>query len=289
MLEFLLSPKKAEKKFWLMFFVGLLYSSLSVFVTIWLFGSNIDMAKYSGILIVTFTVMFCIPFIYYMFKREEERTIKSEENFRVLKDHSKGILALLALFFGILIGYSLSYALLPSSTFAPQIETFCRINRPNNFEHCINQYGVGVDKVTGQTISGYAGSTDVFLAIFSNNVYVVIFTIIFSLIFGAGAIFVLAWNASVIAAAIGMYANSEIFSILSGLRRYMLHGTIEIAAYFFAALAGGILSIAITKREYSKERFWKIMQDVLNLVVIAIILLVIGSWFEVYITPRFFA
>jgi hypothetical protein len=289
MLEFLMSPKKAEKKFWLMFFVGLLYSVLSVLLTGWLFGNDPDMAKYSGILIVTFTVMFCIPFVYYMFKREEERNIKSSKNVNILKEHSKGILALLALFFGILIGYSVSYMLLPAETFAPQIETFCRINRPSNFEHCVSQYGLRGTDITGDVISGGYASSEMFLAIFSNNVYVVIFTIILSLIFGAGAIFVLAWNASVIAAAIGIYAKSELISIFSGLQRYMFHGVIEIAAYFFAALAGGILSIAITKKEYSKDRFWDIMQDVIHLIMIAIVLLVIGAWVEVYITPMFFS
>jgi uncharacterized membrane protein SpoIIM required for sporulation len=52
------------------------------------------------------------------------------------------------------------------------------------------------------------------------------------LIFGAGAIFILAWNASVIAAAIGIFANSDLSKLPMGVMRYMIHGIPEIGAYF---------------------------------------------------------
>jgi len=65
--------------------------------------------------------------------------------------------------------------------------------------------------------------------------------LIFSLIFGAGAIFVLAWNASVIAAAIGIFTKSELSSLPIALIRYMIHGIPEIASYFIVALAGAEL------------------------------------------------
>jgi len=68
-----------------------------------------------------------------------------------------------------------------------------------------------------------------------------IFTLIFSLIFGAGAIFILAWNASVISAAIGIFTSYNINEIPIGLLRYMIHGFPEITSYFVTALAGGYL------------------------------------------------
>jgi len=283
MLEMILSPRKAERHSWEMFFVGLVYSALAVFLVNWFFGKDVVMAKYMGILIVTFTVMFCIPFIYFLFRVEEKRDLMAEGVFRVFKEHQKGLRALMWLFLGILIGYSIMYSIFPKENFAAQIETYCSINRPNNFDACITQYGVGAGKITGNF-----GSTDRFLAIFSNNIYVLIFTVVFSLIFGAGGIFILAWNASVIAAAIGIYTNSQLNQLPLGLGRYMIHGIPEIAAYFFGALAGGILSIAITKRDYKGDRFWDILQDVLNLVIIAVIILIIAAAVEVYITPKLF-
>jgi len=283
MLEMILSPRKAERHSWEMFFVGLFYSALSVLLVRFFFAKDIVMAKYMGVLIVTFTVMFCIPFLYFLFRIEEKRNLITEGVFRIFKEHQKGLFALMWLFLGILIGYSIMYIGLPKQNFAAQIETYCSINRPNNFDSCIKQYGVENGKTTGFVIG-----IDRFVAIFSNNIYVLIFTVVFSLIFGAGGIFILAWNASVIAAAIGIYTNSNLNQLPLGLGRYMIHGIPEIAAYFFGLLAGGILSMTIIKKDYKNEKFWDIIQDVLNLVITAVIILVIAAIIEVYITPKLF-
>jgi uncharacterized membrane protein SpoIIM required for sporulation len=68
----------------------------------------------------------------------------------------------------------------------------------------------------------------------------------------------------------------------------MIHGIPEIAAYFIVALAGGIISVAVIKHEYGTERFWEVMQDALNLVVAAVIVLIIAAAMEVYLTPLIF-
>jgi len=73
-----------------------------------------------------------------------------------------------------------------------------------------------------------------------------------------------------------------------GIARYMIHGIPEIAAYFIAALAGGIISVAIIRKDLRGERTWKILQDSLILIIIALIILVIGALIEVYITPQLF-
>jgi uncharacterized membrane protein SpoIIM required for sporulation len=113
-------------------------------------------------------------------------------------------------------------------------------------------------------------------------------SMIASLIFGAGAIFILAWNASVIAAAIGIFTRSNITQLPLGLARYLIHGIPEIAAYFMAALAGGIFSTAVTNHDNKRERFLMIVQDSLNLLVIAIVILIIAGLIEVFITPKLF-
>jgi len=117
---------------------------------------------------------------------------------------------------------------------------------------------------------------------------VMIFTIIFSLVFGAGAIFILAWNASVIAAAIGIFSESDLAGLPAGVFRYMIHGFPEIAAYFIGALAGGIISIAVIRHDVRSDKFWTILQDSLNLIILAVIVLFIAALIEVFITPVFF-
>jgi uncharacterized membrane protein SpoIIM required for sporulation len=268
-----------------MFFIGLFYASLSFLLVRGVFAQDFVLAKYSGIFIIMFSVIFSMPFMYYIIKLEEEKNIKIQGFFKLLKEHNKALKAFMWLFFGFIVAFSFWYIVLPSDTsFRAQIETYCMINRPVNFNECVEQYGI---KGTGKT-TGFLTAREKLIAIFTNNIYVLMFTLIFSLIFGAGAIFILAWNASVIAAAIGIFSKAELMSLPLGVARYMIHGIPEIAAYFTGALAGGIISVAIIKHEIKSERFWAILQDSLNLVILAIILLLIAALMEVFITPIIF-
>jgi uncharacterized membrane protein SpoIIM required for sporulation len=285
MLEMLINPRKAEREPWELFFVGLFYASLSILLVNWIFGGDPVLAKYSGILVVTFCVMFTLPFIYYVIKLEEEKNEKIEGFAGLLKEHSKALHAFMWLFLGFVVAFSFWYIVLSSNTsFRAQIETYCAINRPTNFDECVSQYGI---KTAVKTTAFVSAKEKIFM-IFANNVYVLIFTFVFSLIFGAGAIFVLAWNASVIAAAIGIFTKSTLRDLPLGLARYMIHGIPEIGAYFVGALAGGILSVAVIKHEVKTEKFWKILQDALNLIIISVVVLFLASLVEVFITPSLF-
>lgn len=287
MLELLINPRRAEKRPWEMVFVGIFYAALSLIIANLIFGKDPVLSKYMGIFIVMFCVIFSMPFMYYSIKLEERKDLEYDEELTLLKEHGKAILMFLCLFMGYIIAFSAWYVIFPENTnmFRAQIETFCQINQPGNFNECIGLYGLkNTDFITGAVTA-----SDRLFAIFANNIYVLIFTLILSLIFGAGALFILAWNASVIAAAIGIFAKSQISQIPTGIGRYMLfHGWIEIAAYFIAALAGGILSTAIIRHDTKGEKFWSIIQDSINLIVIAIIALFIAAIIEVFIIPRLF-
>jgi uncharacterized membrane protein SpoIIM required for sporulation len=284
MLEMLINPKKAERHPWEMFFVGAFYSSLSVLLVNWIFSKDPVLSKSAGILVVTFTVMFSIPFMYYIIKLEEKRAGKDESSFNVLKEHKRALMAFMWLFMGFVIGYSFWYMVLAdTNSFTSQIETYCLINRPGNIERCAEQYGIKDVQATA-----FATNKERLFLIFTNNLYVLIFTLIFSLLFGAGVIFILAWNASVIAAAMGIFVDSSIKSIPIALFRYMIHGIPEIGSYFVAALAGGIISVAVISHEINTPKFWRILQDTLNLIILAVVVLLISALIEVFITPLFF-
>ncbi len=285
MLELLLNPKKAERKSWEMFFVGLLYASLSILLVNWVFSGDAVLSKYSGILVEKFTVMFSIPFVYYIIKYEEKKDYEIEGSFRLLKEHGKALQAFMWLFLGFIVAFSFWYIVLESTqSFRAQIETYCLINRPANFDQCVQEYGVkGVTKTTA-----FLTAKEKVFMIFANNIYVLIFTLVFSLIFGAGAIFVLAWNASVIAAAVKIFSNSNLANLPLGLARYMIHGIPEIGSYFVGALAGGMVSIAVIRHDFGTEKFWKVLQDSLNLIIVAVIVLFLAALVEVFITPSLF-
>lgn len=287
MLELLINPKRAQGKSWEMFFIGFVYAALSILISTFVFGADPVLTKYQGIFIITFSVIFSLPFIYYTLKIEEKKDLQFDEESKILREHSKAIFSFLWLFLGFMLAFSLGYILIPGgeSLFRAQIETFCQINRPSSFNDCVTQYGLASSvRLTGAATSNIAR----LISIFSNNIYVLIFTIIFSLLFGAGAIFILSWNASVIAAAIGIFVKSNITQLPTGILRYMVHGLPEIGAYFVAALAGGILSVSIIRHDTHSERFWSIVEDALLLIIIAMIILFISAIIEVFITPKLF-
>jgi len=289
MLELLINPRKAEREPWEMFFIGIFYSALSILLVDWIFLKDPVLSKYSSILIITFTVMFSIPFMYYIIKLEEVKDRTQKNTSSIIREHGKALAALIYLFLGFVVGFAVFYIILPNSTtvnFKAQIEQYCAINSAN-IDDCVKNNGL----VTGNFVSnigGYATSSQHFFSILTNNIFVMIFVLIFSLAFGAGAIFILAWNASVIGAAIGIFTNAALNKIHIGLMRYMIHGIPEIASYFVAALAGGILSIAIIKHEFGKEEFVKVLQDAIIMLLIAIIILVFAAFIEVFVTPKFF-
>jgi uncharacterized membrane protein SpoIIM required for sporulation len=283
MLESIINPKRTEKGPIKMFFVGLIYASLSLLLVKWLFSNDTTLYQYAGMLVVTFSVMFSLPFMYFLFKREEEETEQVEGFFGVWKMHSDALYAFMWLFLGFIVAFSLFNNILQDPIlFNAQIETYCAINSPGNVEDCILRNSFG------PTTTGAVTKEMRFLSIISNNIYVMIFTLIFSLIFGAGAIFVLAWNASVIAAAIGIFTGYDWKEIPIGVARYMIHGFPEIAAYFVTALAGGIFGVGIIRNGIKSKIFLRILENTVMLLFIALIFLIIAAVIEVYLTPLFF-
>jgi len=284
MIELIMKPKRAERRPWELFFVGMFWASVSLLLVTWFFSKDSILKEGSGLLVVIFTVISCLPFMYYIIKLEEGKDIEISDSGRLIREHSKAIRALMWLFLGFVVAFSFWYIVMPDSAgqnFNFQIKTFCAINSPQHYSYCLEEHGI-------PSITGAASGTAAFLSIFANNIYVLIFTILFSLAFGAGAIFILVWNASVIAAAIGIFAKGELVGLGLGLLRYMIHGIPEISAYFVGALAGGIVSVAVIRKDLQGEGMWKILQDSLLLIIIAIIILVIAGLMEVYLTPLLF-
>ena len=295
MLEMLVNPKKAERRPWEMFFVGLFYASLSILLVDWIFLRDSVLSGYTSMLIITFSVMFTIPFMYFIIRLEEKKDAAIKREYDLLREHGKAIAALTYLFLGFIVAFAFWFLVMPPATtaenFKSQIAQYCAINMPQQFERCLSQQGISVTGIGGKFLSARIASgtpLNYFTSILINNIYVLIFILIFSFAFGAGAIFILAWNASVIASAIGIFADGSLKQLHIGLMRYLIHGAPELIAYFIAALAGGILSIAVIRHEFGKEKFWRVLQDSIDLIIIALVILVIAALIEVFITPALF-
>ena len=224
-------------------------------------------------------------------KREEFKDLGGGSERFLLREHSRAIEFLVFLFLGILVSFSLWYIFLPPETvqtmFSAQVETINSINA----------------QITGKTITSLFTS-EVFKNILLNNIKVLLFCILFAFFYGAGAIFILTWNASVIAAAVGTYVRNNLaeagsliglpmvwtyFHVFSaGLLRYLTHGAFEIVAYFVGGLAGGIISVAVINHDFRSKRFRNVLFDALTLVLIAFGILFLAALVEVFVTPVLF-
>lgn len=269
--ESLINPKKAERRPYEMLFIGAFYSSLAVLLSIWIFQ------EYSSLVMVFLTVIACIHLIHGVLQLEEEKDIEIEEEKLLIKEHGKALSFFIFMFLGFIIGYLIWFLVLPadigSKLFSVQQATITEINT----------------QISGNVVAGYPILTKIFF----NNIKVLLFCIIFSLFYGSGAIFILSWNASVIAAAIGNFVRLTIgkglfTSIGLALGKYLTHGLLEIAAYFTAGLAGGIISVAIIKHEFGSERFIHVLIDSIDLIIISVVGLAIAAAVEVYVTPVLF-
>ena len=281
-LETILNPITAERKPWEMFFIGIVYSSIAILLSFWIFN------EYTSMVMVFLTTMACVPLLYSTIKLEEKKDIIVNEERTLLKEHSKVISFLLFLFLGFALSFAVWYVFLPAdlaqNTFSVQIKTITNIN----------------SGATGMTFQ----NLNTFTKIFFNNIKVLIFCILFAFIYGAGAIFILTWNASVIGAAIGNFVRigisaeasmlglagtAKYFHIFSlGLLRYTIHGIPEIGAYFIGGLAGSIISVAVIRHDLGTKKYEKILFDSSDLIIISIVILFLAALLEVYVTPLLF-
>jgi len=272
-LESLIFPKKAERKPGELFFLGALYVSVGILLSLWIFKSEASMVM------VLLTVVACIPLLYRTLKREEKKDTFIYEERNLLREHGKALKFLMFLFFGFIVAYSLWFVFLPedlaSNLFRVQVATINQIN----------------SKIIGNTING-----NIILQIFFNNLKVLFFSILFAFFYGAGAIFILTWNASVIGAAIGDFAKNKLVAVSTyflsvpiAIGRYMTHGVFEILAYFVGGLAGGIISVAIINHDINSDKFRIIMRDSLDLIILSVILLILSTLVEVFVTPLIFS
>jgi uncharacterized membrane protein SpoIIM required for sporulation len=281
-LEALQTPFSAENKPFRMFFFGMIYASVGSWLALWIFR------EYSSLIMVFLTTMACIPLVYNTIRLEEKKDVEELSERVLLKEHGKALSYFMWLFAGMVVAGAIWFAVLPTDTVSTLFESQLATYR-------------SLSPTTGNAIQA---SITQFNFIFLNNVQVLIFCVLFSFLYGAGAIFILTWNASVIAVAIGDFirrglsitANlvgadrwGQYFSTITiGFLKYVIHGVPEILAYFTAGLAGGIISVAVIKHDFGTKSFEHILLDSADLILLSLLLLFVAAILEVFVTPVVF-
>jgi len=288
-LEDIVTVQSAEQKPLNLLPIAFLYATLSIFLALWIFPSH------AAIVSVFLITLACAPLMLNIFLFEKQKEEASSNYVRDLltalfpqvsgqKAQDKLISLFVFVFLGLSLAITFWFVVLPQSMlqdlFYLQLNTIRDINT---------------------SLSGGAVFSSFFSAILANNLKVLAFSVLFSFVYGAGAIFIIAWNASVIGVAMGDTIKRGLVSIGSavgfesvagyssaistGLLRYLLHGVPEILAYFIGALAGAMLSIAVLHHEYDSPQFQKTIRATIGLIGVSVILLLFAGLIEVGISP----
>jgi uncharacterized membrane protein SpoIIM required for sporulation len=291
-IEAFLNPQNVNKEKNIFFIIGLVYTSIAILLSIIVFKHQASMVM------VFFTVMAIMPYIFNSIKHEENEDLVLKEEKSMLTEHAKTLYKFMLVFCGVVVAFVIWFVVLPPDTvheiFSVQLQTINSINSEPETTPTGNFFSTAY----------FVSNLDIFQQIVMNNLVVLFFCLIFSFLYGFGAIFILTWNASVIGAAIGTNIDKGLesaaallgfdkiamyFNVISyGLLRYAFHGIPEILAYFVAGLAGGIISVAAIKHDFRSKKYSKIIIDSADLVMIAIFLIFLSGFVEVYVTPLFF-
>jgi len=280
-LEALTNPLRAEARPWTSFIWGFAYATIATFLSLWIF------AQYASLVMVFLASLAAVPLFYNTMRVEEEKDLNTDSEMARLNEHRKAFTFFMFLFLGMVAAFTLWYLVLPS----PWVQSL---------------FNIQAETITGlqQHVSGNVVRGGLFSRIFLNNLKVLAFCVLFSFIYGMGALFILTWNASVISVAMGNFIRAQLaaaagsiglgtlssylYIVTLSFVRYFIHGIPEILAYFVGALAGGIISVAIAKHDFGTKRFEKVLLDAADLTLLAIGLLFIGAIIEVYVTPALF-
>ncbi len=267
-LEGMIEPFKAEKRPFELFFLGIIFSSAAILLSLFIFS------PYSSLVSIALSAIVCVPIIYGVIKLEEKKSLEIKKEYILLKEHSRALMFFMFLFLGFVASFTLWYLFLPQAyvdeLFTVQTETITGAQ----------------DNITGAATNPLKNMAE----LISHNTKVMLFCLFFAFFYGFGAIFILTWNASVIGAAIGNTIRSTISegfisSISTSILRYMTHGIPEIAAYFTAGLAGGIISIAVIKHDWRSPDFRNVIKDSVDLIVLSFVILVVAAGLEVFVSP----
>ncbi len=289
-LQSIVSPKRIKKVPAKSFFLGFIYAAIAVILAYFIFPDD------PSISIIFLTTLAALPLLIDVLTIEQEEgkeIIAKTKKRPLIKEHLDVFLIFTYMFFGFVLCYIAVYIAFPveysNLFFSKQIETIVSIVGPGGF--------FAMPQISGALVA----SESALRIIMINNFKVLLFCVLFSFLYGAGAIFVLAWNASILAVAMGNFIKREIAAFVElfgfasvqayfyagtfGIARYMIHGLPEIAAYFLGAIAGGIISAAVIKTDYKDPRFYDILFDSLDLIALAALLIIIAAILEVGVTP----
>jgi uncharacterized membrane protein SpoIIM required for sporulation len=261
-----------------LFGTGFFYASIAIFVSAVLFFHAPSMV------VVTFMTLPSVYVFTSIMARKCLEEVKVKSLLDLLTVNTDLVEMYTFLFLGMVAGVAIWFSVLPAEM-ADQLMS----------EQLFNLYSI--TQITSATASGSAvtvmqsASSDIFMMIAANNIKLVLLMAVLSFVFAAGALFILAWNASVVGVAIGLmvrrFATSgpNVPAMLTGIplgfAYYILHLVPEVVAYFIAAIAGAMISSAMIRYTPFSPKSRKLMLIAVCLLAISIGLILLAAGIEI--------
>ena len=281
MLDFIFSAKKMLDRPYLMIFEAIYLVIISVFISLLLLPP-----QYVSIGVLTFITVGSIPLFNKIFSYS---SYLFNYNKSFFTRHKKLLIILVYFFIGLFIAYSAFYFF---ST-EPIRETIF-LTQNEEIEGISYLRSSLTGEVSAIDSSTQAGFSKIFSLILKNNIGVALRALLLSLFYGAGALFLIAWNASILATVISAEIFSSIaisgygllspfiglFNALFNLIGYIPHGLPEILTYFLISFAGAMIARDLNKGIFSTEYKFRVLLDFLLMVGLALLLLVLGALIE---------
>jgi len=252
--------------------LGIAYTLLGLFISLVIFPSD------PAVITVGIASLLLLPSLFKLTDSAEisERKVPTVSEFaKVTLPHVK---VYIAIFFGIFFTFAVLAILLPKLAVGHYFNTQLNI-------------------VSGAASSG--GATTFSLALwwdlFTWNLQVLMLSFFLSLVAGNGAIFFIAWNASVWGTVFGNLAKTA--GVVSTANPFILfllvilsvfpHTFMEGLSYMLSAISGTTLSDGIVNEGITSKNMWVIFKYNALLLLFAICVLAVGMMIETYVLGNF--
>lgn len=229
--------------------------------------------EYSGVILPLLITVAMTPIIYNIFKKEEDVERKEAEgkiHESFAERHGRTLLLLSLFFLGVFLAVFFVSLLVPEAEaariFSSQLDAISAVKSAATAPAAVA-----------------AIAENILEKIILNNLKVMLFSFALSFIFGTGALWILSWNASVLAVYLASFAKKGLLASLYATTGIFPHTLIEVLAYFLAGIAGGILSVGIIREKIKSKEFLLVFKDSLLMLAIAVLAVLAGAVVEVWL------
>ncbi len=249
----------------------LIYSTVftlaSVLLVEYVLPFNVGGMNLGGIVSVFIaTLAVSYPLTDFMRSRDNEELNSRWSEPNIMRRHFEELYAYVAVFIAAAIGFGIASYFLSGDFFTIQSMILEGIR--------------GEAAMTGQMT---AGSSEMFYNILVNNLFVFLSTFAISFFISGGLAFIIIWNASVLGVLLGTL-SSNIVQVPINLLPYIVHGTVEVAAYVFAGFGGYLLAYHIEhylcEETHCEGCFKLVVRDVVALICLGVLFVFLGAVLE---------